>query len=49
MSSFKVVTYFFCAYHVAFGILVPWQQIEPVLPAVEAWNLNHWTAREVPS
>ena len=22
--------------------------IEPVLPAVEAWSPNHWTAREVP-
>ena len=22
--------------------------IEPALPAVEAWNPNHWTAREVP-
>ena len=22
--------------------------IEPVSPAVEAQNLNHWTAREVP-
>ena len=21
---------------------------EPVPPAVEAWHLNHWTAREVP-
>ena len=23
------------------------QEIEPMRPAVEAWNLNHWTAREV--
>ena len=23
-------------------------RIEPVRPAVEAWSLNHWTAREVP-
>ena len=23
--------------------------IEPVPPAVEAWRLNHWTAREVPN
>ena len=22
---------------------------EPTLPAVEAWRLNHWTAREVPN
>ena len=23
------------------------QEIEPMWPAVEAWSLNHWTAREV--
>ena len=23
-------------------------RIEPVPPEVEVWNLNHWTAREVP-
>ena len=28
-------------------ILVPQPGIEPVLLAVEAWNLNHWTTREV--
>ena len=22
--------------------------MEPLPPAVEAWSLNHWTAREVP-
>ena len=32
----------------ACGILVPWPGIDPMPPAVEAWNLNHWTAREVP-
>ena len=32
----------------ACGILVPWPGIEPVPPAVKAWSLNHWTAREVP-
>ena len=31
----------------ACGILVPRTGIEPVPPAVEAWSLNHWTAREV--
>ena len=30
------------------GILVPWPGIEPGLPALEAWSLNHWTTREVP-
>ena len=33
----------------ACGILVPQPGIQPVPPAVEAWSLNHWTAREVPS
>ena len=28
--------------------LVPWPGINPVPPVVEAWNLSHWTAREVP-
>ena len=32
----------------AYGILVPLSGIEPVPPAVEAWNLNHWTSKEVP-
>ena len=29
-------------------ILVPQPGIEPVSPALGVWNLNHWTAREVP-
>ena len=33
--------------HAAYGILVPRPGIEPTPPAVEAWNLNHWTAKEV--
>ena len=35
--------------HVACGILVPLLGMEPVPPPVEAWSLNHWTAREVPT
>ena len=35
-------------HHVACGILLPWPGIDPVLPALEAWSLNHWT-REVPA
>ena len=23
--------------------------MEPVPPALEAWNLNHWTTREIPN
>ena len=26
--------------------LVPWPEIKPGLPALEAWNLSHWTIRE---
>ena len=37
---------FFC--HVACWILVPWPGIEYGPFALEAWRLNHWTAREVP-
>ena len=33
---------------IACGILVFWPRIEPALPALEAWSLNHWTAKEVP-
>ena len=29
-------------------ILVPQPGMEPLPPAVETRNLNHWTAREVP-
>ena len=32
----------------AYGILVSWPGIKPLPPAVEARNLNHWTAREFP-
>ena len=32
----------------ACGLLVPYPRIEPMTPASEAWNLNHWIAREVP-
>ena len=34
--------------HVACGILIPRPGIKPMLPAVEAWSPNHWTAREFP-
>ena len=39
---------FFWPCHSAGGLLVPWPRIEPLLPAVEACRLNHWTAREFP-
>jgi len=42
----------FCHEHfvfgpVACGILVPCPGIEPMPPALDAQNLNHWIAREV--
>ena len=42
-------TFFFLPHHKACRILVPQPGIEPTPPAVGAWSLNHWTAREVPS
>ena len=41
---------FFCfwLHHVACGILVPWPEIEPVHPAVNVQNPNHWTIKEFP-
>ena len=30
------------------GLFVPQPGIKPSPPAVEAWNFNHWTTREVP-
>ena len=38
----------FWLHHAACGISVRQLRIEPMPPAVEARNLNHWTAREVP-
>ena len=32
-----------------YGILVPQSGIEPMVSALEAWSLNHWTPREVPN
>ena len=34
--------------HMTCEILVPQPGIEPVPPAVQVWNPNHWTPREVP-
>ena len=39
----------FWLYRVAHGILVPGSDIEPLLPAMEAQILNHWTTKEVPA
>ena len=41
-------TLFFLPHHVACSILVPPPGMEPLPLAVEAWSLNHCTAREFP-
>ena len=38
---------FYLTAHVACGILVPRPGVEPMLPALVEWSLNHWPAREV--
>ena len=39
---------FFCFFgHVACRILVPSPGTEPMPPAMEAWSLTYWTAKEV--
>ena len=34
--------------HVVCGVLIPQAGITPALPALAVWQLNRWTAREVP-
>ena len=40
--------FFFWLHHAAYEILVLQPGIKPAPPALEAWSVNHWTAREVP-
>ena len=40
---------FFWPCYVTCGILVPWPGIKTMLPAIEAWSLNHWSTRAVPT
>ena len=40
---------FYWLYHVACGILVPQQGIEPVAPALEVWSLNTEPSGSVPN
>ena len=40
-------TFFFFFGHTVCGILVLQPRIRPSPPTMEAWSLNHWTAREV--
>ena len=41
-SFSKIKKNFFWPYHMASGILVPWAGIEPMPPALEVCNRNHW-------
>lgn len=47
-SSFFSIYFIFWLYHMACGILVPQPGVKPMSPILEAWSLNHGTAREVP-
>ena len=38
----------FWPHHVA-CVVIPQRMIEPMPAAVEAWSLNHWTIRELPT
>ena len=49
MSRVYIFMYLFWPSRAACGILVSWLGIKPLPPALEAWGLNHWTPREVPS
>ena len=44
------LTSLFCfgLHHTAYGILVPWLEIERKTLAVKALSPNHWTARKFP-
>ena len=44
----KILFFVFWQCYTACGILILQQEIKPTSPASEAWNLNHWIAREVP-
>ena len=47
-TSHRAVPFIFLIWphRTACGILIPQPGMEPVLPAVEAWSLSHWTTRE---
>lgn len=47
--NYRIVWGFFWLCCVAYGILVPHLEIEPVLPALEAQSPGHWLSREVPN
>ena len=45
LTIFSLICIFFCA---PWEILDPLPEMAPMPPALGAWSLNHWTAREVP-
>ena len=47
-SGFFFKIYLFFPRHKACSILVPRPGTEPMLPAVETQNLNHWIIKDVP-
>ena len=47
LTALIVLFIFYLTAHVAWGILGPRPGVEPMLPALVEWSLNHWTAREV--
>ena len=44
----SIYTLFFFFGRIVWHVELPLPGIEPMPPAVEAWNLNHWTTREIP-
>ena len=47
LFAFFFFPFLFWLHQVACGISVPQPGIKPASLALEAWILNHWTAREV--
>lgn len=45
MVYFKNFTFWLC--HTVCGLLFPWPGMEPTVPALEVWSLNHQATREV--
>ena len=45
-EAFFVFFFFFWQNHLTCRVFVPWPQIEPAPPVVEAQSLNHWTTRK---
>ena len=43
----NILFIFLCFGCMVCEILVPWPVVEPSLPVLEAWSLNHWTTKEV--